>query len=320
MLNWSSQEGIDLDSFSTMGPPSPTTVLVKNLPYNTSPDTLSAILRPFGDVARLLVPPSGTLAVIELQTEEQARAVYRSLAYQKIGNSVMYVERAPPTIWRGDHVREASKIDLEASLVDQPSTEQDTPGATIFVKNLAFITSNDRLRAAFGHLADFAYARVQTKVSNGHTLSMGYGFVGFRTVNAAKAAMPVIDGCLLDGHALAATFAKRGHDVGHDVIHPERTSRDQSSKVIVKNVPFEASKNDLRQLFGFVRQPRLINPLTSAIQRLWLHQICAIAPQIRPWNSGFCLRRVRQSNRGQECCRCFARYASFRPPPRTRIQ
>jgi len=147
--------------------------------------------------------------------------------------------------------------------------EQETPGAagedepalsggsTLFVKNLSFSTTSERLQQVFRNLGDFAFARVQTKPdpkrpavpgAEAPRLSMGYGFVGFKTPEGAKKALKGMQGFVLDGHALHVKFAGRGTE--EDQPKDKQTAKSRTTKMIVKNVPFEVTKKDIRELFS----------------------------------------------------------------------
>jgi multiple RNA-binding domain-containing protein 1 len=78
---------------------------------------------------------------------------------------------------------------------------------------------------------------------------MGYGFVGFKTVEGAKKAITGMQGFVLDGHSLHVKFAGRGTE---EESKEKMVSKSRTTKMIVKNVPFEATKKDIRELFGYV--------------------------------------------------------------------
>jgi len=76
---------------------------------------------------------------------------------------------------------------------------------------------------------------------------MGFGFVGFKNVEDAKKAMRSMHGFVLDGHSLVVKFAARGTEVEKK---DKATAKGRTTKMIVKNVPFEATRKDIRDLFG----------------------------------------------------------------------
>ncbi len=77
---------------------------------------------------------------------------------------------------------------------------------------------------------------------------MGFGFIGFKTPDAAKNAMKSIHGFALDGHALSVKFAGRGTE---EEQKGKGGVSSTTTKMIVKNVPFEATKKEIRELFGY---------------------------------------------------------------------
>lgn len=101
---------------------------------------------------------------------------------------------------------------------------------------------------------------------------MGYGFVGFKSFKAAESARKVMDGYSLDGHSLSISFAKRGQENSTSTSSKPSTSTASSStatKILVKNLPFEATKQDVRSLFQAhstiksVRAPRKLGGKNS---------------------------------------------------------
>lgn len=165
----------------------------------------------------------------------------------------------------------------------------ETAAATLFLKNLSFSTTTDRLAATFSHLSDFVFARVQTKPDPrrpSDRLSMGFGFVGFKTTRAATMARSAMHGFSLDGHALEVTFARRGEEpVDADGRKGTATGKAKgTAKIIVKNLPFEATKKDVRDLFrcATISTPRLSRLFEPSAQRLRQRQIHADAEEARP--------------------------------------
>ena len=57
---------------------------MKNLPFNTTPDELRSVFAPFGNVARLVLPPSGITALVEFFEPSQAKKAFQKLAYSKV--------------------------------------------------------------------------------------------------------------------------------------------------------------------------------------------------------------------------------------------
>ena len=262
--------GVILSSFSASSPTSnriarsDTTILVKNIPYGTTADQIRELFEVHGELRKVLVPPAGTMGVVEFVHADEAAKAFKAVAYRRMGNAVIYLEKGPVgmfVVGKDEGVHEGDVGGVKGVMI--PGQEQDgeegppsiTAGSTLFIKNLAFSTTTDRLTQIFRNLPSFSFARVQTKSDpkrpDGPRLSMGYGFVGFKNVDAAKKAIPGMQGFVLDGHALSVKFAGRGtEEVGGERkgIH----AKSRTTKMIVKNVPFEATKKDIRELFRYV--------------------------------------------------------------------
>lgn len=234
---------------------SDTVILVKNIPYGTSEDDIRALFEEHGELTRVLVPPAGTMAVVEFARPDEARGAFKAVAYRRLGNSVVYLEKGPAGVFADAPAPAPVPVETQAA---EPVriAEQEGPavaeGTTLFVKNLAFATSSERLTQLFRHLPGFAFARVQTKADParpGATLSMGYGFVGFKTKEEAGKGMKAVQGAVVDGHALSVKWAGRGKEEEEGA---KELAKARTTKMMVKNVPFEATKKDIRELFGCV--------------------------------------------------------------------
>ncbi|KAJ7893453.1 hypothetical protein B0H14DRAFT_2559858 [Mycena olivaceomarginata] len=255
-------QGVLLDSFSSRAR-SDTIILVKNIPYGTSAAQITELFEPHGALVRVLVPPAGTMAVVEFARADEAGAAFRAVAYRRLGNSVVYLEKGPLGMFGEGPVGQttgaasnAHVVKIAEQAVGEEEGEEPALGAgtTLFVKNLSFATSAERMTQMFGGLPSFSFARVQTKPDPKRPdarLSMGYGFVGFKDVEGAKKALKSMQGFVLDGHALHVNFAGRGaEETEKGKGGATASAKSRTTKMIVKNVPFEATKKDIRELFG----------------------------------------------------------------------
>ncbi|KIL64369.1 hypothetical protein M378DRAFT_595167 [Amanita muscaria Koide BX008] len=261
-------QGVVLSSFSARQR-SDTVILVKNIPYGTTLDQIKELFGPHGELIRVLVPPAGTMAVVEFERADEAAKAFRAVAYRRLGNSVIYLEKGPLGMFTEDPTAVKSQPEQPSSTfpvvkvpeqVARDATDQEeelpsiTGGTTLYVKNLSFATTQQRFEKVFQHLPSFAFARIQTKPDSkrpdGPRMSMGYGFVGFTEVEGAKRAVKSMQGFVLDGHALHVKFAGRGAEQDEKGKDGRAISKSKTAKIIIKNVPFEATKKDIRDLFG----------------------------------------------------------------------
>lgn len=266
--------GVDLDAFKSHKR-GDEAILVKNFPYGTTIDELRKLFEESGPVLRVLMPPSGTIAIVHFAQPNHAKSAFGKLAYRRIKDSVLFLEKAPSELFRGGQIDQVTALKDRPTTVqklsvndllsrgDKPDEEDMVETSTIFVRNLNFTTTTARLAEAFESLDGFVSARVKTKMDAkkpGQTLSMGFGFVEFRSKEQAAAGLNVIDGYALDAHTLGAKASHKGHDAAEERRREDKAKKaaGQRTKIIVKNLPFQATKKDIRTLFGTYGQLRSV--------------------------------------------------------------
>ncbi|KAB2576209.1 Multiple RNA-binding domain-containing protein 1 [Lasiodiplodia theobromae] len=268
-----SQNGVDLDAFKQKAR-GDTAILVKNFTYGTKADELKKMFEEHGTVTRFLMPPSGTIAIVEFAQAPQARAAFATLAYRKIKDSILFLEKAPKDLFKAGvtphdgptAVASApeGKAKLVASdLLAAEATPEQIDTSTLYVRNLNFSTTTQRLAEVFRPLDGFVSARVKTKTDPkkpGQILSMGFGFLEFRTKEQAQAALAAMDGYNLDGYKLSIKASNKGLDAAEERRKEDKAKKaaGRQTKIIIKNLPFEATKKDVRALFGAYGQLRSV--------------------------------------------------------------
>ncbi|KHC36540.1 multiple RNA-binding domain-containing protein 1, partial [Candida albicans P76055] len=260
--------GVDLTSFDKKERDDKI-ILVKNFPFGTTIDEIGELFSAYGQLKRMLMPPAGTIAIIEFRDAPSARAAFSKLAYKRFKSSILYLEKGPKDLFtrepttnevatipeqqQNEHAVEAK---ISANEILGESKEDDEiesvqgPTVAVFVKNLNFATTVQALSDLFKPLPGFVVATVKTKPdpkNSGKTLSMGFGFVEFRTKEQANVAISTLDGHVLDGHKLQL---KLSHKQGTGTSASWIKKSGKSSKIIIKNLPFEATRKDLLELFG----------------------------------------------------------------------
>lgn len=265
------QHGVDLGAFkrSARGD---VAILVKNIPYDCSRDELERLFGEHGDIKRFLMPPSGVIAIVEFANDAQCKTAFAALAYKKIKSSVLFLEKAPRGLFDAKPGAISSTGDIESVIKTSASDLKDngdavvtdSPGsATLFVRNLNFSTTSDQLTRLFNTVGGFLNARVKTKTDPkkpGQVLSMGFGFVEFHTAKDAQTALKIMDGEVLEGHKLQVRASHKGADAAEERRKQDNDKKASSAKtkIIIKNLPFEANKKDVRALFGAYGQLRSV--------------------------------------------------------------
>lgn len=118
---------------------------------------------------------------------------------------------------------------------------------TVFVGSLSWGVDDDKLRREFSHLGEIIGARVITERDSGR--SKGYGYVDFKTSEAAQKAVNEMKGVEIDGRAINVDISVPKKPV-------DRTSRSgdsvsaPSDTLFVGNLPFDVENGQLHDLFS----------------------------------------------------------------------
>lgn len=267
--------GVDLDAFKSHKR-GDTAILVKNFPYGTTMEELRKMFEEFGTVLRVLMPPTGTIAIVQFAQANHAKSAFGKLAYRRIKDSVLFLEKAPKDLFTSeapalpvpkanDQPTGSTKLSVSDLLTGGggKAEEEEVETTSLFIRNLNFATTTSRLAEAFKALDGFVSARVKTKLDPkkpGQTLSMGFGFAEFRTKAQAQAALKAMDGHVLDDHALTVKASHKGHDAAEERRREDKAKKvaAKRTKIVVKNLPFQATKKDIRTLFGTYGQLRSV--------------------------------------------------------------
>ena len=251
---------------------SSTSILVKNLPFDTKEDDLMKLFLGVGDAPqRVLLPPSRTIAMVEYKHTTDAKRAFKKLAYKRFKHVPLYLEWAPLAAQTNSDVTNVmptanansalvDKADAEEEALDGISSATLNVSYSIYVKNLNFATTEDQLQQLFAKHATVRAVKIPTKVAaikKGRTkaeeldavfLSMGFGFVECDSETSVRKAITSLQGYVLDGHALELTKSSKA--VGTVIKVPTKPKGKNPTKIMVRNVPFQASRTEILKLFG----------------------------------------------------------------------
>ncbi|KAL1451949.1 hypothetical protein WDU94_006274, partial [Cyamophila willieti] len=270
---------------------SKTVILVKNLPYKTSPDELKALFDPFGDLGRVLIPPYGITGLIEFLHKAGAKAAFNALAYTKFKETPLYLEWAPDGTFaerqkkkkleeemgeeeggEGQVKEEEEEEEEEEEKETNEEVEEDRepePDTTLYIKNLNFNSTEESIRKHFskcGPIASVTIARKKDPKNPGEYLSMGYGFVQYYTQQSASRALKELQNSSLDEHQVELKRSNKNLDsetpTGQERRKVSNVAKQTGSKILVRNIPFQAKQEEIEELFKafgdikFVRLPK----------------------------------------------------------------
>ncbi|XP_041642367.1 probable RNA-binding protein 19 [Cheilinus undulatus] len=252
--------GVSLDSFGQAAAARSTTViLVKNLPAGVTVSELEGLFSPHGSLGRVLLPPSGLTAIIEFLEPTEAKRAFTRLAYSKFQHVPLYLEWAPVGVFvegKPKPVQDKQEMEKEEKKDDNEEEEEEeeeeaAPGSTLFIKNLNFSTTEEKLQETFSKCGKVKSCSISKKKDKtGKLLSMGYGFVQYQTAEAAQKALRQLQRCTVDDHHLELKISERATrttELSHKKKQVEK--KQTGSKILVRNVPFQATTREIRELF-----------------------------------------------------------------------
>ncbi|KAL5233247.1 hypothetical protein ACI65C_000657 [Semiaphis heraclei] len=245
--------GVKLDIFNqTVINRSKNVILVKNLPADTTELELKDIFSKYGLVSRVVLPPTGVTGLVEFVQNSEAKTAFRQLAYSKFKHLPLYLEWAPDKVFtdvpQKIHEEPSYSINKETEDdIDEP--ESDT---TLFIKNINFNTTEENITKHFescGKIANVTVARKKDPNHPGQLLSMGYGFIQFYRQKSVNEALKTKQLSMLDDHSIEL---KRSNRTLQNTTVSERKqgkSYEESTKILVRNIPFQASIQEVIELF-----------------------------------------------------------------------
>ncbi|WKY05251.1 hypothetical protein Q1695_005903 [Nippostrongylus brasiliensis] len=138
---------------------------------------------------------------------------------------------------------------------DDASEDVIEPLSTVFVKNLSFDTTDESLDKLFRQKYRVKFVQVSKKLNPADpskSLSMGFGFVQFYTNEEAKRAVKEMQGELLNGHSLDLKISHRELDSTDELKRKAVAATEQGNctKLLVRNIPFQASLKEVESLFA----------------------------------------------------------------------
>ena len=272
-------EGVKLDAFDGKSTKrSKTTILIKNLPAKTSVESVRNKFAQFGQLQRLVLPPNCPTALIEFIEPTEARTAFRSCAYINFNGNPLYLEWAPEDSFSGPPSKPLKTQTVNNSTMENDKSKAiDKENTTLFIKNLNFDTTETALREFMedslgeGFIHDISIAKKKDVKNVGNMLSMGYGFVQFNSIQMANEALKNLQHKVLDGHSVELKRSNRAEtSAASEVKSARKMTNDPgkvSNKLVVRNVPFEATQKEVRDIFatfGELKSVRLPKKVTGS--------------------------------------------------------
>jgi multiple RNA-binding domain-containing protein 1 len=278
--DWLLEQGVNLDILKGKRSDcsrSKNIILIKNISPKINAEKLEEYFSRYGVLSRFVLSPSNTLGLAEFVENKYALNCMKKLAYYEIEGVPLYLEFAPEGLvsvkskkqTSEEQKKDESKIDLK----------QDQ-GKVVFISNLSFQTKEKNL---LKKLKENGFTPVNVKVvthkkeGSDIELSSGFGFIEMENEELATKLIKTLQGHLIDSHsvklAIAKTSEKKDNQEETNFLKKKKQRQENEftdyqfegdtvnqEKILVKNLAFEANKEELRKLFktfGEVKSLRL---------------------------------------------------------------
>ena len=285
--DWLKQQGINLDILKGKRQDcirSKTIILVKNISNKTKKEDLQNLLERYGNLVRLLLSPSNTLAICEYVNKKHAENCIKHLSYTELDGEPLYLEFAPEGLITPESKDKNNNKFENKEIIDINEEEEEKKedeinlvegqGKILFVKNLDFSTNEKQLKKFFekkGYIVK--KVEIAKHLKEGKNVSSGFGFVELKDEKMVLKAMKNLQGALLGGHSLKLNISKsNNNDTKKEFLKNKRKRETEyndyeyedenisNNKLLIKNLAFEANKEEIRKLFkvyGQVKNLRL---------------------------------------------------------------
>ena len=257
-------------------------ILIKNISPKVNIDELKELFDRYGLIENLIVSPSNTLGIVYYQSESHAETAMKKLWYYRLHNTPLYLEYAPQLF-----ESQSTKPKLQQQIVENDEADDEAIkkyGNTVFVKNLNFNTSEDKLRKVFEKIKAGKVLSVKIVRNKEDGLqSKGYGFVEYEEEEQAKTAIKKLQNTIIDEHVLKLKISRKDRYEADKKKRVDKLKRKEkaeesfvdnedmsSNKLLIKNLAFQANKKDIKALFketGQVKKIRLPKKANSASHR-----------------------------------------------------
>ncbi|ESO04893.1 hypothetical protein HELRODRAFT_99246 [Helobdella robusta] len=273
------KNGVSLDSLSqTSGPRSKSVLLVKSLPAKTNKQDLVKVFEKFDSfISRILLPPNGLTAIVEFNNNDEAQKAFKALAYRRFKDSPLFLEFAPVDVFHqkddekntSSSTKSGDKVDdddgddnddedkgeddddddheIDDDDDDNGSVDLNEPRRFVFVKGLPDDVNEKELKKIFG--------------KHGRTLSFEIkkrgesttAFVEYASNREAEKCLKSLSNLVIRGSQISLKISDRRLKYPTAIVKLNSSKSAKrgktATKILIKNVPFQASHTDLNQLF-----------------------------------------------------------------------
>ena len=239
-------------------------ILIKNIAYECKESELRELFEFYGVITKFLMSPNRSIGIVEFESDKFSQNCFKNLSYYKFKGEPLYLEWAPVDILRREAKEGMEFEESKGELIEEDNSSKDTAEKILYVKNLNFKSDEDSLLKLFeAKMSNQDVVSIRIIKKDG--LSQGYGFVEFKTHDLANKALKLFQNSLLDDHVLKLSVSRKNTKEKQKSLKRKREDFEPNNKIVVRNIAFEATKEDIQQLFKnfgdikMVRLPRKMN-------------------------------------------------------------
>ncbi|MES1902289.1 MAG: putative RNA-binding protein 19, partial [Paramarteilia canceri] len=231
--------GVNIGSFKSNYSRCRQKIIIKNLPLEIEEQEIKKLFSAPGQNITILRPPNCTSCLAVYQDSKSAEHFFKKMSYYKMSNGPLYLEWAPEDVIA--HNKNLTK----------PKETIDNPNNRVLVKGLYKNINEEQLKNLFEEFGSPQVSLARDKQTGANISS---ALVSFSSAKDCTEAIKKLQGSELRENKLEIVKLKKESENSLKVIRKEQKEQnieniDQRTKLIVKNLPFQASKNDLKILF-----------------------------------------------------------------------
>ena len=228
-----------------------TTILIKNLPAKGTYDDreLFALFARFGSLDVTATPSSGGFHLIGFANAQDARTAFSRLAYRKFHGQPLFLEWAVVGSLKNEDEEGGDSSEKQQGTADVDAV---ATGDTVYVTNLPFQITDDEFSEFLRDLCPRISTRSELIENINLLPDKGRAFIKVKDAATLNYLLSRLRGKSFNGREISAQVstsvkaqvAAASEDT--NLVPPGRNPL----KLLVKNLPFEATEDDLRRLFA----------------------------------------------------------------------
>uniref|UniRef100_A0A3B0MY29 RNA recognition motif (A.k.a. RRM, RBD, or RNP domain)/RNA recognition motif. (A.k.a. RRM, RBD, or RNP domain), putative n=1 Tax=Theileria annulata TaxID=5874 RepID=A0A3B0MY29_THEAN len=259
-------------------------LLIKNLPHDTEDRELIRLFSSCGKIIKFTTSPFKLLGLVQFSSKTESEKAFRTLSYKMFQNLPLYLQKVPKSLLpnintvNSDHTDDSinelnDKVD-DTDTDDQHDDKMESDDrienrighVSVYVSNIDGNVSEEEFEKHFSNLKGFVISKI-IKPHGSKLEEKGgvrYGFIEFDNVNNAKEAIKRLCGTVIGSKIITLELSKNKQTISKYDRNKEEGPKEENDVIIVKNLPFQATKKELLELFKYYANVKTVRIPKSA--------------------------------------------------------